>query len=268
MSLGSGVRQSTMPNRKGGKGIFRLSGFVLGAAVLICGLSASPAAGDEKPTLQALVVTTGGLVLRRCDLTALRAKERPLRMDFHGREDSRRCGPKRPRLGKRHPYGSSGRRATKKGGRREGPGGHLQDRSRLRLCARRSAPLGPTPLPADDGKQQVRRRSRFAGLQPHGRGGKRPKGLEQRGRDETERRAVSPGNRDRAQHGSRGAGRRFLHLPPYLGEAIHRGTSGCTAVSAADMEKILRRLKPEANPVLIQLPQQEYERMRGPRGLP
>jgi len=44
--------------------------------------------------------------------------------------------------------------------------------------------------------------------------------------------------------------------------------SGCTAVSAADMGKILRRLRPEANPLLIQLPQGEYERLRGPRGLP
>jgi hypothetical protein len=33
-------------------------------------------------------------------------------------------------------------------------------------------------------------------------------------------------------------------------------------VSAADMEEILGRLRPEANPLLIQLPREEYERLR------
>jgi D-alanyl-D-alanine dipeptidase len=56
----------------------------------------------------------------------------------------------------------------------------------------------------------------------------------------------------------------FLHI----WEKPSKGTSGCTAVSAADMEEILRRLRPEANPILIQLPQREYERLRVSRGLP
>ncbi len=46
------------------------------------------------------------------------------------------------------------------------------------------------------------------------------------------------------------------------------GTSGCTAVADADLEAVLRRLRPETNPVLIQLPRPEYERLRGPWGLP
>jgi D-alanyl-D-alanine dipeptidase len=46
------------------------------------------------------------------------------------------------------------------------------------------------------------------------------------------------------------------------------GTAGCTAVSAADMEKMLRRLNPESSPRLIQLPLQEYERLRTSWKLP
>lgn len=45
-------------------------------------------------------------------------------------------------------------------------------------------------------------------------------------------------------------------------------TSGCTALSASDLEAILRRLRSESHPVLIQLPQAEYDRLRGPWGLP
>ena len=50
----------------------------------------------------------------------------------------------------------------------------------------------------------------------------------------------------------------FLHI--WAGP--NQGTSGCTAVSAQAMEAILRKLKPEANPLLIQLPRKEYERLR------
>lgn len=56
----------------------------------------------------------------------------------------------------------------------------------------------------------------------------------------------------------------FLHLWKSPGA----GTSGCTAVAEAALEALLRRLRPDANPVLIQLPRAEYERLRGPWGLP
>lgn len=46
------------------------------------------------------------------------------------------------------------------------------------------------------------------------------------------------------------------------------GTAGCTALSASGLEAILRRLKAGAKPLLIQLPQAEYERLRNPWGLP
>jgi D-alanyl-D-alanine dipeptidase len=56
----------------------------------------------------------------------------------------------------------------------------------------------------------------------------------------------------------------FLHI--WKGSAS--GTAGCTAVSDGDMETILRQLRPEANPLLIQLPRGKYERLRAPWGLP
>ena len=56
----------------------------------------------------------------------------------------------------------------------------------------------------------------------------------------------------------------FLHI----WKSPAGGTSGCTAVSEAAMEELLRRLKPESNPLLVQLPRQEYERLRGAWGLP
>ncbi|MCE5264628.1 MAG: L,D-transpeptidase family protein [Deltaproteobacteria bacterium] len=56
----------------------------------------------------------------------------------------------------------------------------------------------------------------------------------------------------------------FLHIWKSPGA----GTSGCTAVAEAALEALLRRLKPDANPVLIQLPRAEYQRLRGPWALP
>ncbi|NPU85666.1 MAG: hypothetical protein HPY65_14415 [Syntrophaceae bacterium] len=45
-------------------------------------------------------------------------------------------------------------------------------------------------------------------------------------------------------------------------------TSGCTALDESSLLQILRRLRPETNPVLIQLPRHEYERHRQAWGLP
>ena len=47
-----------MLNYRINKRISRLAGFGLALAVLLCSLSATPVMGDEKPALQALVVTT------------------------------------------------------------------------------------------------------------------------------------------------------------------------------------------------------------------
>ncbi len=56
----------------------------------------------------------------------------------------------------------------------------------------------------------------------------------------------------------------FLHI----WKAPDQGTAGCTAVAAADMETLLAWLRPEENPVIVQLPRAEYERVRIPWGLP
>lgn len=56
----------------------------------------------------------------------------------------------------------------------------------------------------------------------------------------------------------------FLHI----WKAPAAGTAGCTAMAAADMETLLAWLRPEANPVIVQFPRAEYERVRIPWGLP
>ncbi len=50
----------------------------------------------------------------------------------------------------------------------------------------------------------------------------------------------------------------FLHI---WGGAM-KGTSGCTAVSSEDLEMLLLWLIPEAKPILVQLPEEEYLRVR------
>jgi len=51
----------------------------------------------------------------------------------------------------------------------------------------------------------------------------------------------------------------FMHV----WRSKNRGTAGCTALSEADMTLLLEWLKPELNPVLIQMPVSEYE-LRAP----
>ena len=56
----------------------------------------------------------------------------------------------------------------------------------------------------------------------------------------------------------------FIHI--WKGE--NTGTSGCTAMTGDNMEKVLRWVDPAKHPVLIQLPDAEYERLREPWQLP
>ncbi len=56
----------------------------------------------------------------------------------------------------------------------------------------------------------------------------------------------------------------FLHI----WDAPGKGTAGCTAMEAARMEEVLRWLDASKRPVLVQLPQAEFERLRGAWGLP
>jgi D-alanyl-D-alanine dipeptidase len=56
----------------------------------------------------------------------------------------------------------------------------------------------------------------------------------------------------------------FLHI----WDAPGKGTAGCTAMEAAKMEEMLRWLDASKRPVLVQLPQAEFELLRGAWGLP
>jgi D-alanyl-D-alanine dipeptidase len=56
----------------------------------------------------------------------------------------------------------------------------------------------------------------------------------------------------------------FLHI----WEGAKNGTSGCTAISVEDMEMLLLWLIPEAKPILVQLPDEEYTRVRKAWDLP
>jgi D-alanyl-D-alanine dipeptidase len=56
----------------------------------------------------------------------------------------------------------------------------------------------------------------------------------------------------------------FLHI----WDAPGKGTAGCTAMESARMEETLRWLDAGKRPVLVQLPQAEFERLRRAWGLP
>jgi len=56
----------------------------------------------------------------------------------------------------------------------------------------------------------------------------------------------------------------FLHI----WEAPGKGTAGCAAMNSSSMEEVLRWLDAKKRPVLVQLPQAEFERLRTAWGLP
>lgn len=56
----------------------------------------------------------------------------------------------------------------------------------------------------------------------------------------------------------------FLHIWSGAG----KGTAGCTAMPATNLESLLAWIDPAANPILVQLPEADYQRLRKPWGLP
>ena len=56
----------------------------------------------------------------------------------------------------------------------------------------------------------------------------------------------------------------FIHI----WRGADKGTAGCTAMSQENMERLLRWLDPSANPVLIQLPERIYPKLRTAWDLP
>ena len=62
----------------------------------------------------------------------------------------------------------------------------------------------------------------------------------------------------------------FLHIwaRPSAPGARPVGTAGCTAFAPEELEALLRWLDPAARPMLVQLPEAEYQRLRGAWGVP
>jgi L,D-peptidoglycan transpeptidase YkuD (ErfK/YbiS/YcfS/YnhG family) len=56
----------------------------------------------------------------------------------------------------------------------------------------------------------------------------------------------------------------FLHV----WDDDQRGTAGCTATSSAHLDRLLHRLDSKKSPLIVQLPQPEYVRLKGSWGLP
>jgi L,D-peptidoglycan transpeptidase YkuD (ErfK/YbiS/YcfS/YnhG family) len=253
-----------MLNRRSNKGVSRLSGFVLGAIVLLCGLSATPATGEEKPALQALVVTTSGWS----------AVDAALRL--YERKDARSAwissGEKIPAVVGRNGL-AWGRGvhpnlpAQKREGDGRAPAGIFRLGPAFGYAPGESVPWIGLPYRqmtessrcVDDPASLVYNR-----LVDEGNIRQDWNSREEMKRSDGQYRLgiVIGHNTDPVAPG--GGSCIFLHIR----ERPSRGTSGCTAVSDVALEEILRRLRPEANPLLMQLPQREYERMRRPRGLP
>jgi len=256
-----------MLNRHGTKGIARLSGFVLGAAVLFCTLSPHPATGGDKPALQALVVTT----------TGWSAGEAALQL--HERESAESpwmaVGGSLPAVVGRnglawgkgiHPEAPAGG-PQKREGDEKSPAGIFKLGVAFGYSAAESVPWIRLPY------RQVTERSKcvddvassfYNRLADEDTPRKDWNSAEDMRRQDEQYRLgiVIEHNSDPVWPGDGSC--IFLHI----WEAPLRGTSGCTALSAADMEEILGRLRPEANPLLIQLPREEYDILRSSQGFP
>jgi L,D-peptidoglycan transpeptidase YkuD (ErfK/YbiS/YcfS/YnhG family) len=68
-------------------------------------------------------------------------------------------------------------------------------------------------------------------------------------------------------HNARGASGRGSCVFMHIWEGPGKGTAGCTAMNSSSMEDLLRRLAANRRPLLVQLPQVEFERLREVWGL-
>jgi len=256
-----------MPDRRGDKRISRLSGFVLGAAALLCCLSATPTTGEEKPALQALVVTTKDWSAVDAALQLFERKDAQSTWISAGERIPAVVGRNGLAWGRGvHPDLPAGEPQKREGDGRA-PAGIFRLGPAFGYAPGESVPWIGLPYRqmtksskcVDDPASPVYNR-----LVDEGNVRQDWNSREEMKRNDGQYRLgiVIGHNTDPVAPG--GGSCIFLHI----WEKPSRGTSGCTAVSAADMEEILRRLRPEANPILIQLPQREYGRLRGPRGLP
>jgi D-alanyl-D-alanine dipeptidase len=69
-------------------------------------------------------------------------------------------------------------------------------------------------------------------------------------------------------HNAKGAPRCGSCIFMHIWETPGKGTAGCTAMSSSSMEYLSRWLDAKKRPILVQLPQTEFERLREAWGLP
>lgn len=256
-----------MSNRRCNKRIFRLSVFVLGAVGLIYGLCAPFAAADAPAALQMVVVITEGWPSVDASLRLYERKGSPSAWIPAGEEIPAVVGRNGLAWGRGlHPEPPAGGPQKKEGDGRA-PAGTFR--------------LGPAFGHASGGSlpgigfpyRQMTEKSRciddpaspiYNLLVEEGSVRKEWSSAEEMRRSDGQYRLgiVIGHNTDPVMPG--GGSCIFLHIR----KSPSNGTAGCTAVSDAALEELLRRLRPEANPLLVQLPRQEYERLRGAWGLP
>jgi len=247
--------------------ISRLWGFVLGVAVLLCCLSATPATGEGKPALQALVVTTSGWSAVDAALQLFERKSANSSWIAAGERISAVVGRNGLAWGRGlHPDLPAGGPQKREGDGRA-PAGIFRLGPAFGYAPGESVPWIGLPYRQMTGSSKCvddPASPSYNRLIEEGTVRQDWNSFEDMRRSDGQYRLgiVIGHNTDPVAPG--GGSCIFLHI----WESPSRGTSGCTAVSDIALEEILRRLRPDANPLLIQLPQGEYERMRAPRGLP
>jgi L,D-peptidoglycan transpeptidase YkuD (ErfK/YbiS/YcfS/YnhG family) len=265
---GSPLKIAThMLNYRVGRGFFRLSGLVLGTVALLCGLSAPPAAADAPAALQMVVVVTEGWSSVDAALRLYERKDARSAWIVTGENIPAVVGRNGLAWGRGlHPDPPAGGPLKREGDGRAPAGifrlGPAFGEAPGELLPRIGLPyrqMTESSRCIDDPASSVYNRLVDQGnIRPDWNRSEEMK----RGDGQYRLGIVIGHNTDPVAPG--GGSCIFLHI----WKSPSSGTSGCTAVSDAGMEEILRRLKPEANPILVQLPQGEYERLRGPWGLP
>lgn len=237
------------------------------AAALMCALSLTPAMAAEAPSLQALVVTTESWSASDATLRFYERKEAVAAWVPAGEQIPAAVGRNGLAWGRGIPPDPAAEGARKREGDGKAPAGIFRLGPAFGDPAGASLPWIGLPY------RQMKQSSRcvddpasplYNRLVEEESVRKEWNSSEEMVRSDGQYRLGVVIGHNRSPVAPGGGSCIFLHVWKSPGA----GTSGCTAVSGAALEGILRWLRPEANPVLIQLPQAEYERLRGPWGLP
>ena len=256
-----------MVNKRSYKMIPRLSGFVLATAVLLCSLSATPVMGEEKPALQALVVTTKDWSSVDATLRLYERKDAKSAWISVGETIPAVVGRTGLAWGRGiHPDPPAGG-PQKREGDGKAPAGIFKLGLSFGYAPAEEVPWIGLPY------RQMKESSKcvddssslfYNRLLEEGSVRRDWNSVEDMRRSDGQYRLGIVIEHNTNPVAPRGGSCIFFHI----WVKPSKGTAGCTAVSATDMEKTLRRLGPGENSILIQLPQAEYERMRTPWGLP